>query len=104
METWQSKWEPPRPVHHNPCLVEGKVPAEALREAFAQHGEVAEVFAPKGQDFAFVTFADKYDAGAAIQALNGQAIGGAPVKVSDGKCANAKVAAWRRELLRTAKA
>merc|ERR1712078_171451 len=56
MDTWQSKWEPPRPVHNNPCLVVGCNDTEALKEAFEKHGTVQDVFNPEGQNFAFVRF------------------------------------------------
>jgi len=125
MDTWQAKWKPPRPVHNNPCLVLGSSEEEALKEAFSQYGSVSETFSPKGQNFTFVHFEDKYDAEKAMNALNNTKIGGKQVKVSpqfrdelflsllfiilvtlhslqvtDGKCANREVNEWRASLLR----
>uniref|UniRef100_A0A7S2T919 RRM domain-containing protein n=1 Tax=Chloropicon roscoffensis TaxID=1461544 RepID=A0A7S2T919_9CHLO len=100
MDTWQAKWKPPRPVHRNPCLVLGCTDKDALREAFGKFGAVAEVFCPEGQTFGFVTFEDKYDAENAMNALNGTQIGGKTVEVTDGKCANKHVSAWRTSLVK----
>mmetsp|Transcript_7153 Transcript_7153/g.13172 ORF Transcript_7153/g.13172 Transcript_7153/m.13172 type:complete len:86 (+) Transcript_7153:17-274(+) len=61
---------------------------------FREHTQVSEVFVPKGQKFAFVHFEDKYDAEKGLE-LNGTTIGGKQVKVTDGKCANKEVDAWR---------
>mmetsp|Transcript_5748 Transcript_5748/g.13960 ORF Transcript_5748/g.13960 Transcript_5748/m.13960 type:complete len:106 (-) Transcript_5748:205-522(-) len=104
MDTWQAKWKPPRPVHRNPCLIIGCSDEASLKESFGKFGEVKEVFAPKGQNFAFVHFEDKYDAENAMNALNGSEIGGKQVKVTDGKGANKEVAAWRASCMAAFKA
>jgi len=92
-----------RPVHRNPCLVVGCTDEGALKEAFAKFGTVETVFAPKGENFAFVHFEDKYDAENAMNAMNGTTIGGKTVQVTDGKTANKHVAAWRTSLVGAAK-
>merc|ERR1712196_353850 len=96
MDTWQSKWEPPRSVHKNPCLVVGCTDKEALKEAFEKHGTVEGIQVPEGQNFAFVRFEDKYAAEVAMKALDGTAIAGSQVTVTDGKCSNKAVWNGRR--------
>merc|ERR1711897_16660 len=100
MDTWQAKWKPPRPVHRNPCLVLGCTDEEAIKEAFGEFGTIERTFAPAKAKFTFVHFEDKYDAEKAIEALDGTSIGGAKVKVTDGKCANREVEAWRAKLVK----
>ena len=62
---------------------------EELQELFAQAGEIAEVVIPtdrmsgRPRGFAFVTFANDEAAAAAIQKLDGQALGGRNLRVNE---------------------
>jgi RNA recognition motif-containing protein len=62
-----------------------------LRELFAPHGTVAEVILPtdratgRPRGFAFVTMTTPEGAQAAIQALNGKAIGASTIAVSEAR-------------------
>ncbi len=62
---------------------------EELQELFAQAGEISEVVIPtdrasgRPRGFAFVTFASDEAAAAAIQKLDGQALGGRNLRVNE---------------------
>jgi RNA recognition motif-containing protein len=62
---------------------------EELQELFAQAGEITEVVIPtdrtsgRPRGFAFVTFASDEAAAAAIQRLDGQALGGRNLRVNE---------------------
>jgi RNA recognition motif-containing protein len=64
---------------------------DALRNLFAEHGEVEEVHVPTDRDsgrprgFAFVTMANQNEAQAAIAAVNGQELDGRVLNVNEAR-------------------
>lgn len=62
-----------------------------LHDAFAEHGPVSEVqvildkFTQKPRGFAFVSFETQEGARAALEALDGQPLGGRPLRVSEAR-------------------
>ena len=67
------------------------VTSEGLEAAFAEHGEVEEVFIPtdrntgRSKGFAFVEMSTESEAQAAIEALNGTDYEGRPMTVNEAK-------------------
>ena len=67
---------------------------DALRTAFSEHGEVAEVAVITDRDtgrprgFAFVTMPDDAAAGTAIEALNGKELDGRTLNVNEARSRN----------------
>ena len=82
-----------------PCFASPPLRLHPLA-AFGEFGTIERTFAPAKAKFTFVHFEDKYDAEKAIEALDGTSIAGAKVKVTDGKCANREVEAWRAKLVK----
>jgi RNA recognition motif-containing protein len=64
---------------------------DALKAAFAEHGEVEEVFIPTDRDtgrprgFGFVTMPNDNEARAAIEALNGTMLEGRTINVNEAR-------------------
>ncbi|KAK1395752.1 polyadenylate-binding protein RBP47-like [Heracleum sosnowskyi] len=58
---------------------------EDLKQPFSQYGEVVSVKIPVGKGCGFVQFANRNDAGEALQKLNGTAIGKQTVRLSWGR-------------------